>query len=250
MSQRSKLATIVGTAGAVTVASLVAVFLMGRAAISANGDLIHYHVVIGGLQETLSTLKDAETGQCGHLLRAKSNIFSPTMVLAVLASLIAPAALMGAPRWLPAIAITLAVVIRHGGFNTGVGQWLADRPLLATFRRARVSHYGRLMALRVADLPSAGPGALSRNAKLRPTCTARVCLLVHSCAHIAKFASVRAGRNWSTASGDHIRSGRFGSKADLLAMSLTHSFGSILFRAPLVLFKAPYVRRVFPARSS
>ena len=77
MSQRSKLATIVGTAGAVTVASLVAVFLMGRAAINANADLVRYHVVIGGLQETLSTLKDAETGQRGYLLTGKEQYLQP-----------------------------------------------------------------------------------------------------------------------------------------------------------------------------
>jgi PAS domain S-box-containing protein len=77
MSQKSKLATIVGTAGAVTVASLVAVFLMGRAAIDANADLVRYHVVIGGLQETLSTLKDAETGQRGYLLTGKEQYLQP-----------------------------------------------------------------------------------------------------------------------------------------------------------------------------
>jgi PAS domain S-box-containing protein len=77
MSQRSKLAAIVGTAGVVTVVSLVAVFLMGRAAIAANADLVRYHVVIGGLQETLSTLKDAETGQRGYLLTGKEQYLQP-----------------------------------------------------------------------------------------------------------------------------------------------------------------------------
>jgi PAS domain S-box-containing protein len=76
-SQRSKLATIVATAAAVTVAGLVAIFLMGRAAINATADLVRYHVVIGGLQETLSTLKDAETGQRGYLLTGQEQYLQP-----------------------------------------------------------------------------------------------------------------------------------------------------------------------------
>ena len=38
---------------------------------------MRYHVVIGGLQETLSTLKDAETGQRGYLLTGQEQYLQP-----------------------------------------------------------------------------------------------------------------------------------------------------------------------------
>jgi PAS domain S-box-containing protein len=77
MPQSSKLATIVMTAGSVIIASLAVIFVMGRAAISANGELVRYHIVIGQLQETLSTLKDAETGQRGYLLTGDEKYLVP-----------------------------------------------------------------------------------------------------------------------------------------------------------------------------
>lgn len=46
MSTKSKLATIIMTAGAVMLASLAAIFLMGRVAIGTNGELVRYHAVI------------------------------------------------------------------------------------------------------------------------------------------------------------------------------------------------------------
>ena len=77
MSQKSKLATILMTIGIVILASLVAGFIMSRATLSANRDLLGYHVVIGELQETLSTLKDAETGQRGYLLTGDEKYLVP-----------------------------------------------------------------------------------------------------------------------------------------------------------------------------
>jgi len=77
MSQKSKLATIFMTTGAVMLGSLVAVFFMGKAAIYANHELARYHIVIGELQETLSTLKDAETGQRGYLLTGEEKYLLP-----------------------------------------------------------------------------------------------------------------------------------------------------------------------------
>jgi PAS domain S-box-containing protein len=77
MSRKSKLVTIIATTGAVMLASLAAVYLMGRAAIGANADVLRYHVVIGELQEVLSTMKDAETGQRGYLLTGEDKYLAP-----------------------------------------------------------------------------------------------------------------------------------------------------------------------------
>jgi PAS domain S-box-containing protein len=77
MSQRSKLATIIATAGGVIITSLLVILFIGRAAINGNADLVRYHTVIGELQETLSTLKDAETGQRGYLLTGKDKYLAP-----------------------------------------------------------------------------------------------------------------------------------------------------------------------------
>jgi PAS domain S-box-containing protein len=77
MSQRSKLATIIATAGGVIISSLLVILFVGRAAINGKADLVHYHAVIGELQETLSTLKDAETGQRGYLLTGKDKYLVP-----------------------------------------------------------------------------------------------------------------------------------------------------------------------------
>ena len=77
MSQRSKLATIIATAGGVLIASLMAILVMGRAAMNGSATLVRYHTVIGELQEALSTLKDAETGQRGYLLTGKDQYLTP-----------------------------------------------------------------------------------------------------------------------------------------------------------------------------
>lgn len=77
MSKKSKLAAIIATTGGVILISLVAVFLMGWAAIDANDDVLRYHVAIGQLREILSTLKDAETGQRGYLLTGEEKYLQP-----------------------------------------------------------------------------------------------------------------------------------------------------------------------------
>jgi PAS domain S-box-containing protein len=77
MSQKSQVATIIASSGVVIIASMLAIFLMGRAAINANTNLIVRHEVIGQLQETLSTIKDAETGQRGYLLTGNQQYLQP-----------------------------------------------------------------------------------------------------------------------------------------------------------------------------
>jgi hypothetical protein len=53
MSQRSKLATIISTAGGIIITGLLVILFMGRAAINGNADLVHYHTVIGELASTV-----------------------------------------------------------------------------------------------------------------------------------------------------------------------------------------------------
>src|ERR1700677_2822085 len=77
MSRNSRLATLFVTTGSVMMASLLAIFLMGRLAIDTNSALLRYHVLIGELQQTLSTMKDAETGQRGFLLTGKEKYLEP-----------------------------------------------------------------------------------------------------------------------------------------------------------------------------
>jgi len=172
------------------------------------------------------------------------------MVLAVLASLIAPAALLGVPRWLPALAlaglVAGAISIRNGWAGRWIGRWLSERPSLATFRRARASHYSRLMALRA---PTFMAQALVLYLELRSfglhAPLSYVFSFIPALTLLSSLPIAPGGigpRQAATVFG----LAAFGSKADLLAMSLAHSFGSILFRAPLVLFTATYMRRVFP----
>jgi PAS domain S-box-containing protein len=77
MSRKSKIFTIIATAGGVIFGSLVILYLMGRFTIRIDSDLVRYHVIIGELQEILSTLKDAETGQRGYLLTGKDDYLIP-----------------------------------------------------------------------------------------------------------------------------------------------------------------------------
>jgi PAS domain S-box-containing protein len=77
MSQRTKLATVFSTAGAVVIAGLVALFLVGNLVIRDSRRLGRYHAVVGELRELLSTLQDAETGQRGYLLTGQSRYLQP-----------------------------------------------------------------------------------------------------------------------------------------------------------------------------
>jgi uncharacterized membrane protein YbhN (UPF0104 family) len=175
-------------------------------------------------------------------------------MIAVLAALIAPAALLGMPRWLPALLlgglIAAAIVIRYGSAATPTGRWLGARPSLATFRRARAWHYGRLMALRA---PTFLAQTLVLYLELRSFGLHAPLGYVFSFIPALTFLSslpIAPGGIGPRQAATVLGLAAFGSKADLLAMSLAHSFGSILFRIPLVLFTATYMRRVFPAQAA
>jgi PAS domain S-box-containing protein len=77
LSERSKLFQIISTAAAVIVAALVAILLMGIATSKANSELLRNRILIERLHETLSSLKDAETGQRGFLLTGDENYLKP-----------------------------------------------------------------------------------------------------------------------------------------------------------------------------
>jgi CHASE3 domain sensor protein len=70
-------AAIFTIAGGVMLDGLVAIFFIGRAVIEADHDLLRQHTMISELQETLSTLKDAETGQRGYLLTGNDEYLEP-----------------------------------------------------------------------------------------------------------------------------------------------------------------------------
>ena len=77
MSQTSKLAAIIMTTAGVMVASLMAILLMGIATTKANRNLLRNRILIEHLRETLSDLKDAETGQRGYLLSGDERYLQP-----------------------------------------------------------------------------------------------------------------------------------------------------------------------------
>src|SRR5215469_3526131 len=77
MSQKSQVVTIIASSGAVIIASMLAIFLTSKAAINANANLILRHQVIGQLQATLSTVKDAENGARGYLLTGDEQYLQP-----------------------------------------------------------------------------------------------------------------------------------------------------------------------------
>ena len=58
-------------------AGLVAIFLIDRAGIEADKDVLSQHMIIGELQDGLSTVKDAETGQRGYLLTGDEKYLEP-----------------------------------------------------------------------------------------------------------------------------------------------------------------------------
>jgi PAS domain S-box-containing protein len=58
-------------------ATVVATYLMGAAVLHSSQILIRQHAVISSLNQTLSTLKDAETGQRGYLLAGEASYLDP-----------------------------------------------------------------------------------------------------------------------------------------------------------------------------
>ncbi len=75
--RRLGLGTLFLIMAAVLVASVLANYLMGRAVVQFNRAVIREQAVIDQLKETLSTMKDAETGQRGFLLSTKESYLEP-----------------------------------------------------------------------------------------------------------------------------------------------------------------------------
>ena len=61
----------------VLVTSVLVTFQMGRMVLRANEAVIKRRVVIDGLDDVLSTVKDAETGQRGYLLTGDVQYLQP-----------------------------------------------------------------------------------------------------------------------------------------------------------------------------
>lgn len=77
MSERSKLASIIVTAAAVLIATILAISAMAVLTIRANQEVLQRGTVIDRLRQTLSSMKDAETGQRGYLLTDDERYLEP-----------------------------------------------------------------------------------------------------------------------------------------------------------------------------
>ena len=75
--QKSNLAVLFAAMAALLLASAGALFLMGRVSIAKGREVSEQQAVIDQINETLSTLKDAETGQRGYLLTGDERYMEP-----------------------------------------------------------------------------------------------------------------------------------------------------------------------------
>jgi PAS domain S-box-containing protein len=72
-----KLATVFVGIAVVTIGSTFLVYWAGLRVTWANADIAHSTAIVAGLEETLSTLRDAETGQRGFLLTGEEKYLEP-----------------------------------------------------------------------------------------------------------------------------------------------------------------------------
>ncbi|HET6247197.1 MAG TPA: CHASE3 domain-containing protein [Tepidisphaeraceae bacterium] len=77
MKQGSGLTTVFSLMAFVLIASAGAMYWMGMAAIDSERAVVRQHGVVSSLNQTLSTLKDAETGQRGYLLTGDASYLDP-----------------------------------------------------------------------------------------------------------------------------------------------------------------------------
>jgi PAS domain S-box-containing protein len=77
MTSRSRTFAVFMTTAIVVVACIVAIYLIGVATIRANAAVQRHRIVAEHLQQFLSTLKDAETGQRGFVVTGKPSYLTP-----------------------------------------------------------------------------------------------------------------------------------------------------------------------------
>jgi PAS domain S-box-containing protein len=77
MRRESRIFAVFLTTTMVVVGCIVAICLIGIATIRANGEVASHQILIERLQGTLSTLKDAETGQRGFVLTGNEAYLEP-----------------------------------------------------------------------------------------------------------------------------------------------------------------------------
>lgn len=68
MSKRSKLTSIIVTAAAILIATILAISAMAALTVRANQEVLRRRAVIDRVRQALSSMKDAESGQRGYLL--------------------------------------------------------------------------------------------------------------------------------------------------------------------------------------
>ncbi|MGH7933205.1 MAG: lysylphosphatidylglycerol synthase transmembrane domain-containing protein [Candidatus Binataceae bacterium] len=168
--------------------------------------------------------------------------------LALAGALIVPAALFGMPWYFPGLALTTVGLIvwfwKRGLPRTQVLRWLYESPSMSAFRAAHLTHYLHLMLIR---LPIFLAQAIVLYFEL-------IAFGLHvSLGYLVAFvpALILLGTLPIAPAGLGPRQAiivlglsAFGSRADLLALSLGHSVISLLLRLPLGLFLWPFMREI------
>ena len=77
MSQPNRLAAVFLTTAAVLIATVIVMFGVGRATLALGRSVVRHEAIIRDLDESLSVLEDAETGQRGYLLTGDDTYLEP-----------------------------------------------------------------------------------------------------------------------------------------------------------------------------
>lgn len=174
--------------------------------------------------------------------------------VALAGALVVPAALFGMPWYYPALAVVTASLFawfwKRGLPHAPALRWLYERPSMSAFRAADLTHYLRLMLIR---LPIFLAQALVLYFEL-------IAFGLHvPLVYLVAFvpALILLGTLPIAPAGLGPRQAivvlglsAFGSRVDLLALSLGHSIISLILRLPLGLFIGPFMRAISVPKDS
>jgi uncharacterized membrane protein YbhN (UPF0104 family) len=176
------------------------------------------------------------------------------IALAAIVSIVEPAALMGAPRWSPWLVLVLIAaaiaVLKSGRDESILMRWLAARPSLETFRRARFSHYARLIVIRTPIYAAQGVVLYLELLAFGLRVPLLFVFAFIPMLTLASSVPLAPGGIGPRQAATVVCLAAFGPAPSLLAMSLGHSLGTIAFRLPLGIFTPAYFRSVLPERAS
>lgn len=174
--------------------------------------------------------------------------------MALAAALTCPAALMGAPIYVPPIAVVALAAFTwfwmRGRPTIPILRRLYDLPAMEVLRAARPSHYVRLTLIRAATFLVQAPvlyvemRSFGLHAPLGYLIAFVPALLLVSSIPIA--AAGLGPRQFAIVVG----LAAYGPRPALLAMSLAHGLLNIVFRLPLGLFMPAFIRRLKSASTA